>query len=133
MKNKSYYTDELTKISADYGVELYVCYGKEFFDLIGVPEIWNEIITYLKKWRSELPDMPEINFDKNPDDSFEEIKDLPPQVYRKLFDNEYLYNEIVLTIFPEKKVLKLLSHYFEQQEQKIYKTLVDKLNILLES
>ena len=77
--------------------------------------------------------MPEINFDKNPDDSFEEIKDLPPQVYRKLFDNEYLYNEIVLTIFPEKRVLKLLSHYFEQQEQKIYKTLVDKLNILLES
>lgn len=121
----------MTKLSEAYGVELYICYGKEFFDLIGVPEIWNEIIAYLKKWRSELPDMPEINFDKNPDDSFEEIKDLPPQVYRKLFDNEYLYNEIVLTIFPEKKVLKLLSHYFEQQEQKIYKTLVDKLNILL--
>lgn len=123
----------MTKLSEAYGVELYICYGKEFFDLIGVPEIWNEIIAYLKKWRSELPDMPEINFDKNPDDSFEEIKDLPPQVYRKLFDNEYLYNEIVLTIFPEKKVLKLLSHYFEQQEQKIYKTLVDKLNILLAS
>ena len=123
----------MTKLSEAYGVELYICYGKEFFDLIGVPEIWNEIIAYLKKWRSELPDMPEINFDKNPDDSFEEIKDLPPQVYRKLFDNEYLYNEIVLTIFPEKRVLKLLSHYFEQQEQKIYKTLVDKLNILLES
>ena len=133
LKNKSYYTDKLTKLSEAYGVELYICYGKEFFDLIGVPEIWNEIIAYLKKWRSELPDMPEINFDKNPDDSFEEIKDLPPQVYRKLFDNEYLYNEIVLTIFPEKRVLKLLSHYFEQQEQKIYKTLVDKLNILLES
>ncbi len=132
VKNKNYYTDKLTKLSDDYGVKLYVCYGKEFFDIIGEPEIWKEIMIYLKKWRSELPEMPEINFDKNPEDSFEEIKDLSPQVYRKLFDNKELYDEIILTIFPEKRVLKFLLHYFKQQEQKIYKTLVDKLNSLLD-
>jgi len=128
VKNKNFYKDELDKMSADYGVELYICYGKEFFDLINESDTWAEIIKYLKKWRSELPDTPEINFDIEPEQSFEEIKDLSPSIYRKLFDNEELYKEIVLTIFPEKKTLILLKEYFETKEKKIYKTLFEKIN-----
>ena len=127
IKNKNFYKEELGKMSADYGVELFICYGKEFFDLINESKTWDEIITYLKKWRNELPDTPEINFDKQPKHSFEEIKDLSPSIYRKLFDNEELYNEIVLTIFPEKQTLVLLKKYFETKDKKIYKTLVKKL------
>ncbi len=127
IKNKNFYKEELDKMSADYGVELFICYGKEFFDLINESKTWDEIITYLKKWRNELPDTPEINFDKQPKHSFEEIKDLSPSIYRKLFDNEELYNEIVLTIFPEKQTLVLLKKYFETKDKKIYKTLVKKL------
>ena len=127
MKNKNFYKDELDKMSADYGVELYICYGKEFFELINESKTWDEIIIYLKKWRDELLDIPEINFDLEAKHSFEEIKDLSPSIYRKLFDNEELYNEIVLTIFPEKKVLKLLLEYFETKKKKIYKTLANKL------
>ena len=127
VKNKNFYKDELEKMSADYGVELYICYGKEFFDLINESETWEEIIEYLKQWRDELPDTPEVNFDKESEHSFEEIKDLSPSIYRKLFDNEELYKEIVLTIFPEKKTLALLKEYFETKEKKIYKTLVEKL------
>ncbi len=127
VKNKNFYKAELEKMSVDYGVELYTCYGKEFFDLINETDTWKEIITYLKKWRSELPDTPEINFDLEPKQSFEEIKDLSPSIYRKLFDNEELYKEIVLTIFPEKKTLVLLKNHFETKNKKIYKTLVKKL------
>jgi len=127
VKNKNFYKDELEKMSADYGVELYICYGKEFFDLINETDTWEEIITYLKKWRSELPDTPEINFDLESKQSFDEIKDLSPSIYRKLFDNGELYKEIVLTIFPEKKTLALLKQYFETKDKKIYKTLVEKL------
>ena len=127
VKNKNFYKDELDKMSADYGVELFICYGKEFFDLIDESETWEEIIEYLKQWRNELPDTPEVNFDKKPEHSFEEIKDLSPSIYRKLFDNEELYKEIVLTIFPEKKTLDLLKNYFETKDKKIYKTLVEKL------
>jgi len=127
IKNKKFYKDELKKMSADYGVELYICYGKEFFDLIKLPNVWNEIIDHLKKWRNELPDTPEINFDKEAKHSFEEIKNLSPSIYRKLFDNEEIYKEIVLTIFPEKKTLILLRKYFETIDKKIYKTLVTKL------
>ncbi len=128
IKNKNFYKDELKKMSADYGVELYICYGKEFFDLLNIHNVWEEIIRYLKIWRSELPDTPEINFDKEPKHSFEEIKNLPPSIFRKLFDNDELYNEIVLTIFPEKKTLVLLKEYFKSKDKKIYKTLVTKLN-----
>jgi len=127
IKNKNFYKDELEKMSTDYGVELYICYGKEFFDLIDESETWEEIIEYLKQWRDELPNIPEVNFDKEPEQSFEEIKDLSPSIYRKLFDNEELYKEIVLTIFPEKKTLILLKNYFEMKDKKIYKTLVEKL------
>lgn len=127
VKNKNFYKDELDKMSADYGVELFICYGKEFFDLIDESETWEEIIEYLKQWRNELPDTPEVNFDKKPEHSFEEIKDLSPSIYRKLFDNEELYKEIILTIFPEKKTLDLLKNYFETKDKKIYKTLVEKL------
>jgi len=116
-------------MSNDYGVELYICYGKEFFDLINISQTWDEIIKYLKIWRSELPDTPEVNFDKTPEHSFEEIKNLSPSIYRKLFDNEELFKEIVLTIFPEKKTLLLLKKYFETKDKKIYKTLVEKLQI----
>jgi len=128
-KNKNFYKNELEKMSNDYGVELYICYGKEFFDLINISQTWDEIIKYLKIWRSELPDTPEVNFDKTPEHSFEEIKNLSPSIYRKLFDNEELFKEIVLTIFPEKKTLLLLKKYFETKDKKIYKTLVEKLQI----
>lgn len=127
-KNKNFYKNELEKMSVDYGVELYVCYGKDFFSLINMSNIWDEIIKYLKIWRNELPDTPEINFDNVPEHSFEEIKNIPPSIYRKLFDNEELYKEIVLTIFPDKKTLILLKQYFETRDKKIYKTLVEKLN-----
>jgi len=126
-KNRNYYKQELEKMSADYGVELHLCYGKEFFTIINESKTWDEIIKYLKKWRTELPDTPEINFDKEPENSFKEIKDVSPIIYRQLFDNNDLYQEIVLTIFPEKKVLKMLASYFKKKDQQIYKTLVKKL------
>lgn len=128
IKNKKYYSTELTKMSNDYGVELHLCYGKELFDSIRKPEIWEEIIDFLKRWRAEIPDIPEINFDKEAAHSFEEIKDLSPGIFRKLLDNSTLYNEIILAIFPEKKVLYKLLEYFKQKDKKIYKTLVQKLN-----
>lgn len=128
IKNKNYYTDELKKMSTDYGVSVNISYGKDFFESINLSAVWDEIIVNLKRWKSELPDTPEINFDIEATNSFEEIKDLSASIYRKLFDNEELYNEIVLTIFPDKKVLKLLLNYFRQKKAKVYQTLVEKLN-----
>ena len=126
-KNKNFYSEEISKMSNDYGVNLFVCYGIEFFEKLNARFVWAEIIDYLKNWRMELPEIPEINFDINPVQSFNEIKNLSPSVFRKLFQNDELFNEIVLTLFPETKTLTLLRKYFESENEKIYKTLARNL------
>ena len=75
-----------------------------------------------------------LNFDLEPDQTFNEIKDLSPAIFRKLFENPVVFNDIVLTLFPEKKTLNLLLDYFKKNSSKeIYKTLSNKLERLLKS
>jgi len=128
-KNKNYYEVELKKISKDYGVILHLSYGKELFEILGYFEIWSEILEYLEKWRKEIPELPETNFDLNPKKSFEEIKRLEPITFRKLLKNDQIFLRIIPIIFPEKKTLKLLLEYFESksEEKTIYKTLSELL------
>ncbi len=97
------------------------------FDYLGLTDVWDEILQYLELWKNEIPDFPEINFDTDAQHTFEEIKDLKPLIFRKLFDNEIIFEEIVLTLFPDKKTLRLLLNYFESKETTIYKTLAEKL------
>ena len=126
-KNKKYYTAELIKMSADYNIETQIFYGKPLFEYFGFTDIWDEILTYLKEWKIEIPDLPEINFDLDAEDTFNEIKDLKPAIFRKLLNNDDVYEQIVKTLFPENKTLKLLLTHFENQETTIYKTLAEKL------
>lgn len=128
-KNNKYYQTELKKMGTDYGVNLALCYGEELFKDLGMGKEWLEILEFLKKWKHDIPDLPEINFDKDAQSSFDEIKDLTPAVFRKLFANTEIYNSIVLTIFPDKKVLNLLLNHFEElsADSKIYKTLHEAL------
>jgi Holliday junction resolvase-like predicted endonuclease len=125
-KNKKFYTTEIQRLSADYGLELHLSYGDNLFDKLNKIEIWDEILKHLKTWKNNIPDLPEINFDKNPQASFEEIKYLKPLVYRKLFSNPNL-DSLLCVLFPEKLTLNLLNKYFEEMYQNnegtIYKTL----------
>lgn len=128
-KNKNYYKAELEKMEKDYGVKLYLFYGKELFEFLKKPEIWDEILDHLKEWKKDIPELPETNFDKEAESSFEEIKDLNPSIYRKFFKDDVIFEDIVLTIFPQKKTLKLLLDYFKSksQERVIYSTLSKEL------
>ncbi|WQW95820.1 type II restriction endonuclease [Helicobacter pylori] len=125
-KNQNYYKEELQKLSVDYGVPLNLCYGKELFENLNILQVWDEVLTHLARWREILPDLPSLNFDENPLESFKEIKDLAPSVYRKLLDNDGIFN-LVLILFPEQKVLKMLAEYFKQQNKTIYQQLASKL------
>lgn len=127
VKNKNYYTTELLKMTNDYNVETHIFYGKTLFDYLGYSDIWYETLEYLAIWKKEIPDLPEINFDLDAHHTFEEIKDLKPLVFRKLLENEEIFNEIVLTLFPEKKTLELLHEYYSQKQETIFKTIADKL------
>ncbi|GAA6817709.1 hypothetical protein VN1172_10920 [Helicobacter pylori] len=125
-KNQNYYKEELQKLSVDYGVPLSLRYGKELFEKLNIPQVWDEILNHLARWREALPDSPSLNFDENPLESFKEIKDLAPSVYRKLLDNDGIFN-LMLILFPEQKVLKMLVEYFKRQNKTIYQQLASKL------
>jgi hypothetical protein len=75
-------------------------------------------------------DLPEINFDIDAQHTFQEIKDLKPIVFRKLFSNDDIFSDILLTIFPQRITLNLLlNHFKEKYEQKrIYETLFNMLD-----
>ena len=130
-KNKNYYKERLEKMREQYGVELYLFYGEEFFKFLNLD--WEEVLKYLKKWKSELLDIPEINFDKDFQSTFNEIKDLSPQIFMKVFSNNIIFDEIVLTLFPERKVLNLLLEYFKEKSNETrYKNLYELLKEKLE-
>jgi hypothetical protein len=134
-KNKKYYQSELGRMSKDYGVSLYLLYGEELFSLLNDDKIWEEILKYLRKWKKQIPDLPETNFDLDYKDSFKEIKDLSPALFRRIFNNKKMCKEILSIIFPENKTLQLLLDYFKEKsaEKTIYKTLSEELKNRLNS
>jgi len=131
VKNKNFYAYELNKMSKDYNIEIKIFYGKSLFDYLGYPDVWDEILDYLSIWKTSLPDLPEINFDLDAQHTFEEIKDLKPLVFRKLFENTEILNEIIFTLFPEKATLKLLLDHFTEKDATIYKTISKKLKEII--
>lgn len=135
-KNKKYYQEQMDRMKTDYKCNPYLFYGQEMFnDFGGITtfrvEIWNETLDYLYRWKQTLPEMPEVNFDLNADDVFEEIKDLQPSVYRKLLDNVEIINQIFPILFPQKIVLGKLVVYFKSKRQPIYETLAYRIQQII--
>ena len=116
MKNKRFYTPEIERLSRDYGVSLHLSYGAEFFAGIGKPHAWDEILAHLLEWKSTIPELPEINFDKDPAASLDELKALQPVEYRKLLDNPDL-DDLLCVLFPECKTPALLSAHFKERHE----------------
>jgi hypothetical protein len=131
-KNKNYYLPELKRLSEFYGVNTHLLYGKELFDYLGKPDLWEQILSWLKQWKDSLPEIPEIDFDKTPEESFEEIKELPIRYWRKLLENEKLWTEgIIKAIFRKGDTLKLILDDFKKKGDKPYQELEELLEKLL--
>jgi len=124
-KNKNYYLQELERLEKFYDVTLNLFYGKELFEYFKHREIWDNILSWLKQWKDSLPELPEINLDSTPKESFEEIKDLELRTWRKILENEKLWNEgIIWAIFREGTTLQLLLEFFKNQHTTSYNQLV---------
>jgi Holliday junction resolvase-like predicted endonuclease len=127
-KNKNYYLQELERLKKFYGIELYLFYGGELFEYLKHPEIWDNLLSWLKQWKASLPELPEINFDINPQKSFEEIKNLELRYWGKISENNKLWDEgIMKAIFPNGATLKLLIEYFKTIKTTPYNKLVNSL------
>jgi len=123
-KNKNYYLPELRRLSAFYNVELHLLYGGELFDYLHRPDMWNKILTWLVQWKDSLPELPEINLDITPRESFEEVKALELRHWRKLLENETLWAEgIIKAVFGQGDTLRLLLSFFSGQRTSPYATL----------
>lgn len=127
-KNKRYYETEMEKMKEDYGVDCYLFYSDEIFaENRGIQDfsidIWTEVLEYLQIWKNTLPDMPEVNFDLKANEVFEEIKDLPPNIFRKILNNQEVIEQIFPIIFPTGETLELLEEYFREKTTTIYATL----------
>ena len=91
-------------------------------------KMWNEIIEYLTSWKETLPEMPEVNFDANSEEVFEELKDLSPSIYRKLFKNDDIKEQILPILFTKGTVLKKLKDYFSSKEGEVYSNIAREIN-----
>ena len=115
VKNRNFYQPELQKLQESWGVQLSVSYGQDMFNQLGLSHVWPDIMNNLQKWRQDIPDLPNVNFDSNPEESAEEIKDLPLRIFRKLFDDERIVSQILPVLFPTGETLRLLLPHFEKQ------------------
>lgn len=127
-KNKNYYVEELKRLDKFYGVRLNLFYGRELFEYFKYPETWDNILLWLKQWKDNLPELPEINFDSVPKESFEEIKTLELRTWRKVLSNDKLWDEgIMRAVFRDGTTLKLLTSYFDGQPTVPYRELTESL------
>ncbi|MBC7328133.1 restriction endonuclease [bacterium] len=112
-KNKNYYLAELKKLKEIYRIELQLFYGKELFQFLGYPDVWDDLLQWLKHWKEELPLLPEIDLDLTPEESFTEIKDLEPRIWRKLLTNNELWEEGIMNVLSSKGIVfnKLLDFF----------------------
>ena len=134
VKNKNYYIKELNKMANTYGVDLHLLYGKELFEFFDKLDVWNDLLSWLTRWKDSLPELPEINFDNNPQDSFNEIKDLEIRFWRKILENEKLWEEgIMLAIFRNGETLRLLFEFFSGKEERAYQKLAEMIKQKLEN
>jgi len=128
-KNKKYYEGELKKLEKSYGVELHIFYGKELFNYLKNPNIWDDILLWLRQWKDSLPELPEINLDTKPKESFDEIKDLEPKTWIKILQNDKIWDEgIIQAIFREGTTLQLLLDFFKSQNTTPYNQLASILS-----
>jgi hypothetical protein len=137
-KNKNYYLEEFKKLREFYNVELHLFYGRELFEYLGKPDLWEKMLSWLKNWKDSLPEFPEINFDSNPEKSFNEIKNLEIRHWRRIFENDRLWKEGVMNvIFREGKTLIMLFQFFKSKDRKRYeelaKLLEEKLKLYFKS
>lgn len=128
-KNKNYYLAELKRMEEFYGVKLHLFYGKQLFEYLKNPEVWENILLWLKQWKNNLPELPDINFDTTPERSFEEIKDLELRCWRKILENNKLWEEgTINAIFKNGKTLQLLYEFFTSYKNTPYNKIADLLH-----
>jgi hypothetical protein len=71
--------------------------------------------------------MPEVNFDIDADEAFEEIKNIELKIFEKLLANADITEQIFPILFPQKRTLAKLKEYFDTKRRPAYNELSKKI------
>ena len=115
-KNQKFYREALREIRSAVGVSADIFYGGEFFrELAPDTDVWAEMESHLKRWKSEIPDFPEVNFDKDAVASAKELKFVEARIFRKIFRHEDVRREILPILFPDGAALKAVRNHIQDR------------------
>lgn len=149
-KNNRYYNDLLDAMEHGND-ELFLAYGGGLFEKLSEELkikssyiMWKDINDYLECWKEDIPDLPDVNYDKNTEETMEVFKEIIDEkgtnYLNKLFENEKIIKEIFPIIFPYKTSLEQLKTNLEmhldseelnnRDEKNINRLIVNLQNII---
>ena len=121
-KNRHYYEAELSKLSSELDVPLYLFYDGELFDFLEIPDVWQFLKLALPKWQQSVPVNIEFDYDNDLEESWRVIQTVEIGVWYKLIMNDALWEgQIVQALFSKGAVLKLLLNTFNEQGTSVVK------------
>ena len=125
-KNKKYYSKEISKEVLQKDIDsLHLAYGEDFFTIENTLfeiSFWCDFISKLTTCKQNIPDFPNVNFDD--DSSLDDIiHQISPNktsntIWKKLFEDDRIVNDIFPVIFPTGASLKLYLDKFNDNSKR---------------
>ncbi len=113
VKNRKYYLKKIEE-NQNNGAILNLFYGDEFTKYLGKETIWDEMTKYLLKWKKSEDSKIELDFEKNWEETKQELlENVSKNSWKKIINNKDVVKEILPILFPNGK----------------YKEILDELNI----
>lgn len=109
VKNKKYYLEKISE-NQNNGAKLNLFYGAEFTKYLEKEAIWDEMTEYLLKWKMSEDSKIELNFEKDWEDTKNELlENVSKTSWKKIINNENVVKEILAILFPTGKYKEILT------------------------
>ncbi|MCS7245783.1 MAG: hypothetical protein RMJ38_06630 [candidate division WOR-3 bacterium] len=137
-KNEAFYRRAFVNISNFYNIDVHLLYGEELFKFLGHTDVWHSIVECLKLWKKTIPDLPNVDYDSDINDSVNILRGLSLADWRKLIENDELWEEdgIISRLFKNGDSLRVTCQMFENHGQgrlsEQYKKIAKGLKMRLE-
>jgi len=115
-KNRKYYKDQLQSLEAKLGIHLHLFYDGELFEYLGSPATWEFVTKGLRKWQESVPVSIELDYDREPEETWTALQAVDVGTWYKLITNDALWDgHVIQALFPGGDILKRLHRSFKQQ------------------
>ena len=93
-KNINYYNKCIIDLEKDYNVIVKLFYGREFFTYINNPNVWDELLAHIKRYKNDNTEKLKIYDFDNDTTLLDTLINLENKYWNKLIADKYPYNEI---------------------------------------